>query len=215
MSSHILQEEKQDSEGLSTVEEQNDSDSGLQRKKMKKTDSGMYACDLCDKIFQKSSSLLRHKYEHTGKYKLSCASQACTRAQPKPHRNKTKMQNRNLSHHHSLLGPGKDESEFDRKGDFEQQCKEGWTPPFQQVLLNMHRRGLRVCFRQLPTSALPASHVKHQMLQEASSGSDLERSNIMIPWPSAGQRSQRRFFLSLLLSYLACNHSFQLQMTSS
>lgn len=64
----FLQEERQDSEGLSTVEEQNDSDSGPQRKKMKKTDSGMYACDLCDKIFQKSSSLLRHKYEHTGEH---------------------------------------------------------------------------------------------------------------------------------------------------
>lgn len=51
---------------MSTMEEQNDSDSGPQRKKMKKTDNGMYACDLCDKIFQKSSSLLRHKYEHTG-----------------------------------------------------------------------------------------------------------------------------------------------------
>lgn len=76
--SSTLQEEKQDSEGLSTVEEQNDSDSGPQRKKMKKTDSGMYACDLCDKIFQKSSSLLRHKYEHTGKYKDSCASRADT-----------------------------------------------------------------------------------------------------------------------------------------
>lgn len=72
MISHFLQEEKQDtgSEGVSTVEEQNDSDSGPPRKKMKKTDSGMYACDLCDKIFQKSSSLLRHKYEHTGKHKL-------------------------------------------------------------------------------------------------------------------------------------------------
>lgn len=70
MISHILQEEKQDtgSEGVSTVEEHNDSDSGPPRKKMKKTDSGMYACDLCDKIFQKSSSLLRHKYEHTGKF---------------------------------------------------------------------------------------------------------------------------------------------------
>uniref|UniRef100_A0A8D0GS07 C2H2-type domain-containing protein n=1 Tax=Sphenodon punctatus TaxID=8508 RepID=A0A8D0GS07_SPHPU len=42
-----------------------DSDSCLSRKKIKKTDSGMYACDLCDKTFQKSSSLLRHKYEHT------------------------------------------------------------------------------------------------------------------------------------------------------
>lgn len=52
---------------MGSVDEQNDSDSGPARKKMKKTDSGMYACDLCDKIFQKSSSLLRHKYEHTGK----------------------------------------------------------------------------------------------------------------------------------------------------
>lgn len=53
------------------MEEQNDSDSGPQRKKMKKTDNGLYACDLCDKIFQKSSSLLRHKYEHTGESFLS------------------------------------------------------------------------------------------------------------------------------------------------
>nr|XP_020480390.1 zinc finger E-box-binding homeobox 1 isoform X2 [Monopterus albus] len=62
-----LKEEKQDtgSGRLSTMEEQNDSDSGPPRKKMKKTDSGMYSCDLCEKIFQKSSSLLRHKYEHT------------------------------------------------------------------------------------------------------------------------------------------------------
>ena len=59
----------------------------------------------------------------------------------------------------------------------------------------MHRRGLRVCFRQLPTSALPASHVKNQMLQEASSGSDLDRSNTTIPWPSAGQRSRSRVFV--------------------
>lgn len=48
------------------LEEQTDSDSGPVRKKMKKTENGLYACDLCDKIFQKSSSLLRHKYEHTG-----------------------------------------------------------------------------------------------------------------------------------------------------
>lgn len=67
------QEEKQElsSEGVSALEEQNDSDSGPGRKKMKKTESGMYACDLCDKIFQKSSSLLRHKYEHTGEHTLT------------------------------------------------------------------------------------------------------------------------------------------------
>ncbi|KAF3703304.1 Zinc finger E-box-binding homeobox 1 Delta EF1 Transcription factor 8 [Channa argus] len=75
-----VKEERQDtgSEGLSTMEEQNDSDSGPPRKKMKKTESGMYACDLCDKIFQKSSSLLRHKYEHTGKRPHECG--ICSKA---------------------------------------------------------------------------------------------------------------------------------------
>ncbi|XP_022609801.1 zinc finger E-box-binding homeobox 1 [Seriola dumerili] len=75
-----VKEEKPDtgSEGVSAVEEQNDSDSGPPRKKMKKTDSGMYACDLCDKIFQKSSSLLRHKYEHTGKRPHECG--ICSKA---------------------------------------------------------------------------------------------------------------------------------------
>ncbi|XP_045077357.1 zinc finger E-box-binding homeobox 1b isoform X2 [Coregonus clupeaformis] len=69
-----IKEERQDtsSEGVSTIEEQNDSDSTPSRKKMRKTESGMYACDLCDKIFQKSSSLLRHKYEHTGKRPHEC-----------------------------------------------------------------------------------------------------------------------------------------------
>ncbi|XP_012726652.2 LOW QUALITY PROTEIN: zinc finger E-box-binding homeobox 1 [Fundulus heteroclitus] len=66
------------SEGYSALDEQNDSDSGPARKKMKKTDSGMYACDLCDKIFQKSSSLLRHKYEHTGKRPHECG--ICSKA---------------------------------------------------------------------------------------------------------------------------------------
>ncbi|XP_041669870.1 zinc finger E-box-binding homeobox 1b isoform X1 [Cheilinus undulatus] len=75
-----IKEERLDtgSEGVSTMEEQNDSDSGPQRKKMKKTESGMYACDLCDKIFQKSSSLLRHKYEHTGKRPHECG--ICSKA---------------------------------------------------------------------------------------------------------------------------------------
>ncbi|XP_028660152.1 zinc finger E-box-binding homeobox 1b isoform X1 [Erpetoichthys calabaricus] len=68
------QDERQDtsSEGVSTVEDQNDLDSTPPRKKMRKTENGMYACDLCDKIFQKSSSLLRHKYEHTGKRPHEC-----------------------------------------------------------------------------------------------------------------------------------------------
>ncbi|CAB1340762.1 unnamed protein product, partial [Coregonus sp. 'balchen'] len=69
-----IKEERQDtsSESVSTMEELNDSDSAPSRKKIRKTESGMYACDLCDKIFQKSSSLLRHKYEHTGKRPHEC-----------------------------------------------------------------------------------------------------------------------------------------------
>ncbi|KTF77048.1 hypothetical protein cypCar_00025612, partial [Cyprinus carpio] len=50
-------------------EDQNDEDSPLMKKK-RKTVGGLYACDLCDKIFQKSSSLLRHKYEHTDTHEL-------------------------------------------------------------------------------------------------------------------------------------------------
>ncbi|KAM6976872.1 zinc finger E-box-binding homeobox 1b [Aplochiton taeniatus] len=75
-----IKEERQDtsSEGISTMDDQNDSDSAPPRKKMRKTESGMYACDLCDKIFQKSSSLLRHKYEHTGKRPHECG--ICTKA---------------------------------------------------------------------------------------------------------------------------------------
>lgn len=29
-------------------------------------DEGMYACDQCNKLFSKQSSLARHKYEHSG-----------------------------------------------------------------------------------------------------------------------------------------------------
>ncbi|XP_077078479.1 zinc finger E-box-binding homeobox 1 isoform X3 [Siphateles boraxobius] len=60
------------SDCVSGVEDQNDEDSPLMKKR-RKTVGGLYACDLCDKIFQKSSSLLRHKYEHTGKRPHECA----------------------------------------------------------------------------------------------------------------------------------------------
>lgn len=30
-------------------------------------EEGMYACDQCEKMFSKQSSLARHKYEHSGK----------------------------------------------------------------------------------------------------------------------------------------------------
>ncbi|KAG9277544.1 zinc finger E-box-binding homeobox 2 isoform X2 [Astyanax mexicanus] len=63
---------------LSGLDDMTDSDACLSRKKIKKTESGMYACDLCDKTFQKSSSLLRHKYEHTGKRPHQC--QICKKA---------------------------------------------------------------------------------------------------------------------------------------
>ncbi|XP_067439159.1 zinc finger E-box-binding homeobox 2b isoform X1 [Thunnus thynnus] len=63
---------------MSGLDDMTDPDSCLSRKKIKKTESGMYACDLCDKTFQKSSSLLRHKYEHTGKRPHQC--QICKKA---------------------------------------------------------------------------------------------------------------------------------------
>ncbi|KAM3865935.1 zinc finger E-box-binding homeobox 1-like [Diretmus argenteus] len=67
-------EKKQDSgsEGVSAVEEQNDSDSASPPKK-RRLENGVYPCDLCSKVFQKGSSLLRHKYEHTGKRPHECA----------------------------------------------------------------------------------------------------------------------------------------------
>lgn len=58
-------------DSVSGVDVQNDEDSPVQKKR-KKISSGLYACNLCDKIFQKSSSLLRHKYEHTGKRPYEC-----------------------------------------------------------------------------------------------------------------------------------------------
>uniref|UniRef100_A0A4W5KXU3 C2H2-type domain-containing protein n=1 Tax=Hucho hucho TaxID=62062 RepID=A0A4W5KXU3_9TELE len=57
---------------------QNDQPLDLSLPKLKKTDEGLYACDICDKTFQKSSSLLRHKYEHTGKRPHEC--QICRKA---------------------------------------------------------------------------------------------------------------------------------------
>uniref|UniRef100_A0A3B4WU07 Zinc finger E-box binding homeobox 1 n=1 Tax=Seriola lalandi dorsalis TaxID=1841481 RepID=A0A3B4WU07_SERLL len=59
------------SDAVSTVEEQNDSDpAGLMKKR--RLENGVYPCDLCSKVFQKGSSLLRHKYEHTGKRPHEC-----------------------------------------------------------------------------------------------------------------------------------------------
>ncbi|XP_031142083.1 zinc finger E-box-binding homeobox 1 isoform X1 [Sander lucioperca] len=60
------------SDAVSTVEEQNDSDSAVLMKK-RRLENGVYPCDLCSKVFQKGSSLLRHKYEHTGKRPHECS----------------------------------------------------------------------------------------------------------------------------------------------
>ncbi|XP_056462508.1 zinc finger E-box-binding homeobox 1-like, partial [Gadus chalcogrammus] len=55
-----------------------DGEAGPGRKRLRKTEEGLYACDICQKTFQKSSSLLRHKYEHTGKRPHEC--QICSKA---------------------------------------------------------------------------------------------------------------------------------------
>ncbi|KAJ8400777.1 hypothetical protein AAFF_G00391310 [Aldrovandia affinis] len=57
---------------FSLMEDGAEGEGGAGRKRLRKTDEGLYACDICDKTFQKSSSLLRHKYEHTGKRPHEC-----------------------------------------------------------------------------------------------------------------------------------------------
>ncbi|XP_074498739.1 zinc finger E-box-binding homeobox 2 isoform X1 [Sebastes fasciatus] len=57
---------------LSLMDDGLEGEGGPGRKRLKKTDEGLYACDICEKTFQKSSSLLRHKYEHTGKRPHEC-----------------------------------------------------------------------------------------------------------------------------------------------
>ncbi|XP_072237930.1 zinc finger E-box-binding homeobox 2-like [Leuresthes tenuis] len=57
---------------LSLIDDGFEGEGGSGRKRLRKTDEGLYACDICEKTFQKSSSLLRHKYEHTGKRPHEC-----------------------------------------------------------------------------------------------------------------------------------------------
>ncbi|KAM7379742.1 hypothetical protein PAMP_005272 [Pampus punctatissimus] len=60
------------SDGITAVEEPSDVDSAAILKK-RRLENGVYPCDLCSKVFQKGSSLLRHKYEHTGKRPHECS----------------------------------------------------------------------------------------------------------------------------------------------
>ena len=53
--------------------DESDADSASGRKKRRSwkqhrvdVAEGLYACDQCDKMFSKQSSLARHKYEHSG-----------------------------------------------------------------------------------------------------------------------------------------------------
>ncbi|KAG7279635.1 hypothetical protein CRUP_019372, partial [Coryphaenoides rupestris] len=74
LNGHTQEDRRQDSgsEGTSAVDEQNDSDSASPSKR-RRLENGVYPCDQCFKVFQKGSSLLRHKYEHTGKRPHECA----------------------------------------------------------------------------------------------------------------------------------------------
>ncbi|XP_054622796.1 zinc finger E-box-binding homeobox 1-like isoform X2 [Dunckerocampus dactyliophorus] len=60
--------------GHKTPDTSSDASTAEDQKELKKArlENGIYACDLCSKVFQKGSSLLRHKYEHTGKRPHEC-----------------------------------------------------------------------------------------------------------------------------------------------
>ncbi|XP_068605312.1 zinc finger E-box-binding homeobox 1-like [Brachionichthys hirsutus] len=72
LNGHKQQDKKPDSpDGVPALDDPSDSDSAVLTKK-RRLENGVYPCDLCSKVFQKGSSLLRHKYEHTGKRPHEC-----------------------------------------------------------------------------------------------------------------------------------------------
>ncbi|XP_073469902.1 zinc finger E-box-binding homeobox protein zag-1-like [Aquarana catesbeiana] len=64
--------------GIMNITSGEEKHTGGSRKNSRKLENGMYACDQCSKTFQKSSSLLRHKYEHTGNRPHQC--EVCSKA---------------------------------------------------------------------------------------------------------------------------------------
>ncbi|XP_072219143.1 zinc finger E-box-binding homeobox 1 isoform X2 [Leuresthes tenuis] len=66
LNGHKENRSESSSDGVPTSEEQNEA-------KKRRLENGVYPCDLCSKVFQKGSSLLRHKYEHTGKRPHECS----------------------------------------------------------------------------------------------------------------------------------------------
>ncbi|XP_047225391.1 zinc finger E-box-binding homeobox 1-like isoform X2 [Girardinichthys multiradiatus] len=64
LNGHKEKRSESNTDGASSAEEQ--------ETKRRRLENGVYPCDLCSKVFQKGSSLLRHKYEHTGKRPHEC-----------------------------------------------------------------------------------------------------------------------------------------------
>uniref|UniRef100_A0A087Y7X5 Zinc finger E-box binding homeobox 1 n=1 Tax=Poecilia formosa TaxID=48698 RepID=A0A087Y7X5_POEFO len=64
LNGHKEKRSESNTDGASSAEEQDS--------KKRRVENGVYPCDLCSKVFQKGSSLLRHKYEHTGKRPHEC-----------------------------------------------------------------------------------------------------------------------------------------------
>ncbi|KAM4556079.1 zinc finger E-box-binding homeobox 1 isoform 2-T2 [Fundulus diaphanus] len=110
-------------DGASSAEE-------LETKK-RRLENGVYPCDLCSKVFQKGSSLLRHKYEHTGKRPHECT--ICNKA----------FKHKHHLIEHSRLHSGekpyqcdKCGKRFSHSGSFSQHmnhrysyCKKDWSAP--------------------------------------------------------------------------------------
>uniref|UniRef100_A0A3Q2PGN6 Zinc finger E-box binding homeobox 1 n=1 Tax=Fundulus heteroclitus TaxID=8078 RepID=A0A3Q2PGN6_FUNHE len=110
-------------DGASSAEE-------LETKK-RRLENGVYPCDLCSKVFQKGSSLLRHKYEHTGKRPHECT--ICNKA----------FKHKHHLIEHSRLHSGekpyqcdKCGKRFSHSGSFSQHmnhrysyCKKDWLAP--------------------------------------------------------------------------------------